>query len=224
VTLGGANPTLNAGSGKGFTLTADRSDGFDDAIDIAISGLPAGMTVSQPLSIQAGHLEAKGVLSAAADASQPSDEDLKKIKIVARATIGGAMVERRVNGFGKIALAAKPNLTVHLEPAELVIAPGSTITATLRVERNGFDQRVQFAVDNLPHGVIVDNIGLNGVLIPEGQSERQIFLTARNWVPETTRPFHAVANNAGAQASLPVTLHVRRAAQVVQTGPKQQDN
>jgi hypothetical protein len=91
----------------------------------------------------------------------------------------------------------------------LTIAPGTTITATLRVERNGFKDRVQFAVDNLPHGVIVDNIGLNGVLIPEGQDQRQIFLTAAKWVPETDRPFHAVANNAGAQASAPVILHVR---------------
>jgi hypothetical protein len=78
----------------------------------------------------------------------------------------------------------------------------------LRVERNGFKDRVQFAVDNLPHGVIVDNIGLSGVLIPEGQSQRQIFLTAAPWVSETVRPFHAVANNAGAQASAPITLRV----------------
>ena len=71
----------------------------------------------------------------------------------------------------------------------------------MRVERNGFKDRVQFDVDNLPHGVIVDNIGLNGVLIPEGQTERQIFLKAAPWVPETSRPFHAVASNA-AGASL----------------------
>jgi hypothetical protein len=100
---------------------------------------------------------------------------------------------------------------VRLEPAELTIAPGTTVTATLKVERNGFNDRVQFDVDNLPHGVIVDNIGLNGVLIPEGQTERQIFLTCAGWVPDTDRKFYALANNAVGQASLPVTLHVRRA-------------
>jgi WD40 repeat protein len=224
VTLGGANPTINAGSGKAFTLTAERNDGFDGQIDIIIEGLPKGFIVSQPLSIQSGHLEAKGVLWAAADASQPDDEQLKNIQVVARATIDGATVERPVNGFGKIKLVEKPQLTVTLEPAELVIAPGATITATLRIGRNGFKERVQFAVDNLPHGVIVDNIGLNGVLIPDGQSERQIFLTARSWVPDTTRPFHAVANSAGAQALLPITLHVRRAAEVARGRPQKQDN
>ena len=44
------------------------------------------------------------------------------------------------------------------EPAELTISPGTTITATLRVQRNGFKDRVQFDVDNLPHGVIVDEV------------------------------------------------------------------
>ena len=35
------------------------------------------------------------------------------------------------------------------------------------VDRNDFDDRVQFDVDNLPHGVIVDNIGLNGLTLAE---------------------------------------------------------
>jgi hypothetical protein len=138
------------------------------------------------------------------------------IRVVARAEINGSLVEKSVNTLGKLTLAEKPNLRVFLEPAELTITPGTTITATLRVERNGFKDRVQFAVDNLPHGVIVDNIGLNGVLIPEEQTQRQIFLRAAPWVPETSRPFHAVANNAGAQGSSAVILHVRSGENVAQ--------
>jgi hypothetical protein len=214
VRLTGANPTVNAGSGRGITLSADRLDGFDGDLAIDISGLPPGFTVSSPLVIQAGHLEAKAVLHAAVDAPALTAENWSHTKITARATINGQEVVRDVNSLGRLTLGAKPNLVVHLEPAELVIAPGTTVTATLRVERNGFNDRIAFAVDNLPHGVIVDNIGLNGVLIPEGQSQRQIFLTAARWVPETTRPFHAVANNAGGQASGPVVLHVRKPAAV----------
>ena len=63
---------------------------------------------------------------------------------------------------------------------------------------------------NLPHGVIVDNIGLNGLLIVEGQSERQFFLTAAPWVPEQTRIFHLKANEDGGQTSWPVILKVQR--------------
>jgi hypothetical protein len=74
----------------------------------------------------------------------------------------------------------------------------------------GHDDLITFTVENLPHGVIVDNIGLNGVLIPKGQNERQIFLTAAKWVPETHRLCYAVESQAGRQTSLPVWLHVRR--------------
>jgi hypothetical protein len=62
----------------------------------------------------------------------------------------------------------------------------------------------------LPHGVIVDDIGLSGVLIPEGQTERTIFLTAEPWVPEQSRLFHATAQVDGNQVSLPMWLHVRK--------------
>ena len=67
-------------------------------------------------------------------------------------------------------------------------------------------------MENLPHGVIVDNIGLNGVLIPKDKNERQIFLTAAKWVPEVDRLCFAQAKQAGDQTSLPVLIHVRRTA------------
>jgi hypothetical protein len=95
-------------------------------------------------------------------------------------------------------------------PPEIVIQPGSSVACRLRVERNGFDDRINFEIENLPHGIIVDDIGLSGVLIPEGQTERVIFLSAEKWVPETSRLFHAVAKAEGDQASLPMLLHLRR--------------
>ena len=90
----------------------------------------------------------------------------------------------------------------------------------LRVQRNGHDDLVTFTVENLPHGVIVDNIGLSGVLIPKGQDEREIFLTAAKWVPETDRLCFAIENQAGRQTSLPVMLHVRKAGSKVVTASK----
>ncbi len=101
---------------------------------------------------------------------------------------------------------------MRLEPAEIVVAPGTTVTAMLKVERNGHDDLVTFSVDNLPHGVIVDNIGLSGVLMPKGENERQIFITADSWVDETTRPAFAIESQAGGQCSPPVTVRVRRGA------------
>jgi WD40 repeat protein len=216
VRLADVNPTVSRGSGRRLTFTVERRDGFDDDIAIEVSGLPPGFSLSAPVVVQAGHVEARAVLNATADAVQPSPEAWQQVKIKAHAKIAGQMVTKEVNSLGQAKLADKPNLIVRLEPADLTITPGTTITATLKVERNGFNDRVQFDVDNLPHGVIVDNIGLNGVLIPEGQTERQIFLTCARWVPDTDRKFYALANNAGGQASLPITLHVRHPGPLAQ--------
>ena len=207
--------TVNAGSGTAVNFTADRIDGFDGDITIDVRGLPAGYSMANPLVIQAGHSAAQGVVHAAADAVMTKADDWAKVSITAQATIDGRSEVQALKNFGEVKLAAKPKVTVRLEPAELTIAPGSTITAQLIVERDGYDGSVAFDVNNLPHGVIVDNIGLNGILIPEKQTQRQVFIRAANWVPETDRWFFAEtknfrASNAGSQSSRPVMLHVRR--------------
>jgi hypothetical protein len=95
-----------------------------------------------------------------------------------------------------------------------VIEPGRSVSAMLRVERNGFDDRINFNVENLPHGVIVDDIGLNGVLIRENETERRIFIRCAPWVQETTRQIHAVGLAEGNQCSPPVVFRVRRSGAV----------
>lgn len=222
VTLNGANPTVNAGSGQSFSVSAERIDGFDGDIRIDIADLPPGFSASTPLVIQAGHIEAKGTINAAAEAAKPTNA---MTKITASATIAGQTVKKDVNNLGTIKLGDKPKLFVTLEPAsaanpELVIAPGQTIPAMLKIQRNGHEELVTFTVEDLPHGVIVDNIGLNGVLIPKGQNEREIFLTAAKWVPETDRLCYAIENQAGRQTSLPVMLRVRKPGSKMTTASK----
>jgi hypothetical protein len=228
VTLAGANPVVNAGGGKEFSVTVDRIDGFDADVRVDITGLPPGFSVSTPVVIQAGHLDAKATIHAALDATMPDATNASLAKVTATATIAGHPVTREVNNLGKIKLAEKPKLFVALEPydpgvtnfversiaekpLEFTIAPGQSLPAWLKIKRNGFDELVTFTVESLPHGVIVDNIGLNGVLIPKDKSERQIFLTAAKWVPETDRLCFAKANQAESQTSLPLLIHVRKA-------------
>ena len=433
VTLSGADPTINAGSGKRFKLTVDRLDYFDGEIRVDIAGLPPGFIATTPIVIQAGHLEAAGVIDALDGAPQPTEQNRAMSKVTATAQIAGREVTRPVNSLGQIKLAAKPKLLVYLTPSdssrtiaktaakpqaarwialdptsavskagatltrqndksllagganpdkdsytvvaptdarhiravrlevlgdkslpagspgradgngnfvltevrltaaskddfakaepvaiasaaadyaqpgdeaprmidgdggtgwaiaindpehgwpvkrngdnpahtatfelkqpidyaegtiltftldqtsgnprhnlgrfrlsvladgpaeleyprpqEVTIAPGGTAICKLRVERRGIKERLEFDVDNLPHGVIVDNIGLNGILIPEGQTEQTLYLNAARWVPETDRLFYAVAKAEGEQASLPVLLHVRKPSSVAQ--------
>ena len=101
-------------------------------------------------------------------------------------------------------------------PAEITVVPGQTTTAWLRCDRKKHDGSVSFDVQNLPHGVIVMDIGLNGVLIPEGQGERQIFLQCAAWVADQDRLCYARAREAGNPTSKPVMLHVRKPQQQAQ--------
>lgn len=434
VTLSGDNPTVNAGSGKEFTVRAERIDGFEGPIQIDIQGLPPGFTVTTPMVIEAGQIATTGVIASLPHSPAPTEANMNQTKIVATADVAGKRVSRDVNSLGTIRLAGKPKLVASLVPTgspesgkpevasppdrewtvlepkifstrsaaslgklsdnsllatgenpdtdtytivvqtqardiralrletlphpslptggsgradetgsfvltqikvvaiplqqpdqplavnladattddspggfdaraaidgdpktgwatrrhrqtqpagsagpdaqhwaafefahpvgfeggtmlaitlvhegelkkhnlgrfrlsyttqerppvdlrfpafpEVVLAPGTMSTCELRVERDGIDDRIQLDVNNLPHGVIVEDIGLNGVLIPEGQLRRTIYLRAESWVPEADRWMHAIARVDGNQVSLPVLLRIRRPAQVAGT-------
>jgi WD40 repeat protein len=222
VTLTNAKPILHAGSGATVTFNAERIDDFEDELAIDVAGLPEGFTLSQPIVIQAGHNSAKAVLSAASTAKPAADDAWKKVKWSVRAKVAGKDLVKPMDGLMSVALEEKSKLTVKLEPAELTIAPGQTISATLKIERNGFTDRMNFDVLNLPHGVIVADLGLNGILIPAGQSERQIFITCFDWVPETERLVFAqtlAAKSGGPkvdfESSNAVKLKVRKPSSLV---------
>jgi hypothetical protein len=222
VKLAKNNLAVSAGSGTGLTLNVERIDGLAGDITIAVKNVPAGYTLASPIVIQDGHDSARTVLTAAADAEPVDAATWKKMEFSAVARVDGKDVVKPVAGITGVSLEAKPKLVVRLEPAEISIAPGTTVAAKLKIERNGFNDRVAFDVANLPHGIIVDNIGLNGILIPEGQTEREVFLTCDAWVPETERLFFAETKTARAgggktefEASSAVRLKVRREAPLV---------
>ena len=64
VTLRGANPRVNAGSGKEIEVVAQRIDGFQGPIQVDITGVPRGLHVTSPIIIQAGHDRAYGLITA----------------------------------------------------------------------------------------------------------------------------------------------------------------
>ena len=188
--------------------------------------------MTSPLIIEAGQDIAYGTLNAESDAAMPTPENAKTSKVTATAIVNGESVTRDAGTLGEIKLAEAGKVLVAIgpdatagagsgtsapafgqaNPFELTIAPGETITARVHVKRNNFDGRLGFeAIEhNLPHGVIVDNVGLSGLLIVEGQSERQFFITAAAWVPEQTRVFHLRSKEEGGQTTWPVILHVKK--------------
>ncbi len=229
VTLSGTDLKVGAGSAKEFKVSARRIDGFDGPIRVDLTDMPPGFRVTTPLVIEAGQLEALGVVEADVAASPPAAPASRASKVVATAQIGDREVAHPVNNLGSIQLAPAPKLRVAIGPAEggprptnpsphgpleFVIEPGQTIMLTVKLERKGFDGPAPFGTSgagrNLPFGVIVDNLGLNGLLVLENQQSREFFVTADVGTPEQVRPFHLTTTADGGQSSPPVLLRVKR--------------
>ena len=193
------------------TVTAERKDGFDGPIDVEFVDLPAG------LSSTAGRIPADAdttvlMIAAAADATldahrarvrtlepRPSPYEVPGVAVLtlaARASIGGAPVSReaeRADPLDIVALAPRPDLVVTTTAERVELAPGGEATLTVKVERhNGFTGRVPISVMNLPHGVRVDDIGLNGVMITEEETSRTVHLVAEPWVQPHNQPIVVV--------------------------------
>ena len=228
VSVAGTNPAVSQGSGREFALNVDRMDGFHGEIRVEVSGLPKGYSVSGPIVIEENQISARGAIYAAAEAVVPKGNAAKATRLTATAMIRGKKVTREVGTLGEIKAGKAARLKVAIlpdgesdyvkyepgKPIEFTIEPGQTITARVKAERVDFKARISFGREtagrNMPHGVFVDNIGLNGLMIVENESERQFFITAAPWVPEQSREFFLRASDDGGQCSLPAILHVRR--------------
>ena len=230
VRVDGMNPKVSPGSGREIRFVATRHEGFEGPIRIHLEGLPAGFTASTPVEIEAGQIRAVAVLYAAVGAADSLEASDRAVRVSATAQIQGREVRRELGDLGNVQLDAAPKLTVEIlpgpdrsvvrqeagRPMELLIRPGQTITARVRADRRDFKSRIELGGEdsgrNLPHGVYVDNIGLNGLLIVEDQTEREFFITAARKARPGTRLFHLRANGDGGQCSQPVLLRILEAS------------
>ena len=229
VRVDGMNPKVSPGSGREIRFVATRREGFEGPIRIHLDRLPAGFTASTPVEIEAGQIRAVAVLYAAVGAADSMEASDRAVRVSATAQIQGREVRRELGDLGNVQLDAAPKVTVEIlpgpdrsvvrqeagRPMELLIRPGQTITARVRAERRDFKSRIELGGEdsgrNLPHGVYVDNIGLNGLLIVEDQTEREFFITAARKARPGTRLFHLRATGDGGQCSQPVLLRILEA-------------
>jgi hypothetical protein len=225
------------------TVTADRKDGFDEPIDVELHDLPAGLTATSG-RIPPGAATTVLMLAAAEDAAFDREKaalpsmypaggagaqssgsygvsGVVALKLVGRATINGRPVSHEAETtelVSVVALAPKPDLVVTTDAKRIELAPGKEVTLTVKVERrNGFTARVPVSVMNLPHGVRVDDVGLNGVMITEQETSRVIHIVAEPWVQAQVQPLLIVGRvevNSplrNESAALPVELVVKSA-------------
>ncbi|MEY3173176.1 MAG: hypothetical protein RLZZ436_1090 [Planctomycetota bacterium] len=218
---------VHPGTGREIVFTATRLDNYSGPIEITARNLPPGFAFSDPVIIQAEQRQAFAALIAAPDAVAPSPEAVAAIRFVARgeSESGGQPIEHEIGGLKTLEVLQNPGIRVVIRTdeqraagssehtAELTVTPGTTIKAWLKVERIDHKGLVEFGKEdsgrNLPHGVFVDNIGLNGLMLLDGQTEREVFITTAPWVPEQSRPFYLKSSVGGGITTLPVMLHVR---------------
>lgn len=188
------NPNIPAGSARPITVTAYRNDGFDGAISVKLLDLPTGFTASEAV-IQSGQTSTVLLLSAGTPAGTNSVASFP-LRVQASAMSNGKTIVRELKTDERIAVvsvAPQPELLVWTDSQQVVLEPGGKTTVSISIQRKGdFAGRIPFDIRNLPHGVIVTDVGLNGVLITEEETTQRFTLSAESWVQPMELPIFVV--------------------------------
>jgi len=183
---------------------------------------------THPLVIEAGQMAALGTIYATSDAQKllaasadgtPATQNFE-LSLFAKSLYAGQWIEHELKEKIELELTSAPELLVrlvdvndaNLELEELTIRPGQTISARVVIDRNDVKGPVSFGGDdsgrNLPHGTIVDNIGLNGLLLPDGVNDREFFITAAKWMAPQRRQIHLRSQSKDNPTSKPIWLKI----------------
>jgi hypothetical protein len=172
------NPNVPAGGRIPITVTALRLDDFDGPIAVFVKDVPAGMHATEGV-IGPGQNSTTLLLSADGNARL---DQAARLQVLGRAQLGNLWAERWANPEDKlklISLAPKPDIVMTAETKQVVLEPGGTAEVEVAIQRNNeYGGRVPVEVRNLPPGVRVLDVGLNGVLITETENRRKFTLAA----------------------------------------------
>lgn len=196
------NPALPPGGRVLLDVALTPIDDFADGVEVDLDpdSLPPGYA-TVPAIIEPGLHAGSLALAAGPDSppiaaeslryvarSRPSSPDRAPVEV--RGTVGGAGARR-----GRpVIMAREPDLKVAASPETIRLEPGGRAPVLIRVERGAaFNGRVPVNLKNLPYGVRVLDIGLNGILVTETETERTAILYAEPWVAPQTRIVHPAA-------------------------------
>jgi hypothetical protein len=221
LTVAPKNPNVPRGGRIPLTITAFRTDEFDGPIEVSLEDLPAGVHATKGV-IAPGQISTTVLLSADADAKLAGAAPLK---VSGQARIGSRTVSHAANPndpLKLISLAPRPDIFMTAETRRLEIEPGGTVEATVSIKRNNeFGGRVPVQIMNLPPGVLVTDVGLNGVLLNENEERRSFMLEALPTAQAIEQPIYVSGNvetRAGGQqnsfAGEPILLTVKPKMQI----------
>jgi WD domain, G-beta repeat len=188
-------PSVWKGGAVPVTVTVNRIDGYDGPVRVQLENLPPGFEAPATF-IEAGQQSTAFALYAAAMATSPPAMT-PPLKLVARATIDGKEVVHEVVG-GLPKVVEPGDLVTVTAAGEVAIKPGTEARLRVKIERrNGFKGRVPLEVKGLPHGVRVLDVGLNGILITERDTEREVAIYAEPFVKPMEHPFVVLSKREG---------------------------
>lgn len=209
INLSNRTPAVWRGGAVPVGVTVNRIDGFDGPVAVRLEGLPPGFH-SAASRVEAGQFKTTLAVWADADVKNPPD-GTKNFKIVGEALVAGRSAVRETQA-GRPTVVEPGDIVTSVAQKELTIKPGRETTFDVTIERRkDFKGRVPLEVRGMPHGVRVENVGLNGILITERETTRRVILYAEPWVKSATVPLVVLATNEGKgteHAAPPVTLRI----------------
>lgn len=176
-----APPLLRKGGAIALEVLAFRRDGFDGEIELAVTGLPMGVTAAPALIGQGDSLS---VITLAADANVV--DWVGEITITGRAKIGAEVVSRTARPGAVVVPAQNGNETsrarlarslvlavTQVETAPAVVragegkmletSRGGKLQIPVNVTRNGdFKGNINLQADGLPQNMGKPNVNING--------------------------------------------------------------
>lgn len=186
---GAATATMVQGTNTTVALSITRAGGYTDAVSLAASGLPAGVTASfAPASIASGSTTSTLTLTASATA-----------------TVGTAPIVITASGTGITAQTTTVSLTVTAAPTPAItltagagtasVVQGLNTTVALSITRSGgFAGAVGVAVTGLPAGVTATFAPAS---IPTGSTTSTLTLAAASNATVGTAPITISASAPG---------------------------
>lgn len=189
VTASPDNPNLGPGTSVFVQVNVQRRVGITGDIEVTFPNLPPGVTAS-PVVIPRGRNDAFVVLSASPD-TKPGT--FAVIEPVATAKVDGRTLTRevlpyetyRINNNAQVAYRSNLVVTVGPEqgwkvsvtPSAMQMTPGGrAVEVTVKLDRNGIESDLPFAIVGLPQGVQ----GPRSILFKRGQTELTFTLTPSN--------------------------------------------
>jgi hypothetical protein len=207
------NPNVPLGGSRDLQVNAIRRDGFAGEIEVKLLNLPAGFTATTA-KIPAGQSTGVVILSTSPDAKGHFS-----LRAEGAAAINGQRVVREVpvdQAFNIVSVAPPPEVLVFTKERGVDVAPGEDAFVSISIKREkGFGGRVPFEVVGLPPGVTLRDLGLNGILITEGETATRFRFDVQPWVQPQEQQIFVVGRieTSGRQQqrfpAAPITLSIK---------------